>query len=36
MKNKKTKYQVGNRIFKTYSTATEFARVKNLEVKPIA
>ena len=35
MKNKKTMYQVGGRIFKTYSTAIEFARVKNLDVKPI-
>ena len=35
MKNKNIKYQVGDRIFKTYSTAIEFARVKNLDVKPI-
>jgi hypothetical protein len=35
MKNKNTKYQVGDRIFKTLSTAIEYARMKNLEVKPI-
>jgi hypothetical protein len=35
MKNKKMKYIVGNRIFKTYSTAVEYASIKNLEVKPL-
>ena len=35
MRNKNTKYQVGDRIFKTYSTAIEFARVTGLEVKSI-
>ena len=35
MRNKNTKYQVGDRIFKTYSTAIEYARVKGLEVKSI-
>ena len=35
MRNKNIKYHVGDRIFKTYSTAIEFARVKGLEVKSI-
>ena len=35
MRNKHTKYQVGDRIFKTYSTAIEYARMKNLEAKPL-
>ena len=35
MKNKNIKYQVGDRTFKAYSTAIEFARVKGLEVKSI-
>ena len=35
MKNKKTKYIVGDRIFKTYSTAVEYANIKNLEIKPL-
>lgn len=34
-KNKKTKYNVGGRIFVTYSTAVEYARMKGLEVTPI-
>lgn len=33
MKNKKSMYQVGDRVFKTYSTAQEYARIKGLEVK---
>ena len=36
MKNKKMKYQVGNRIFKTYSTAVEYASLKNLTIKPLS
>lgn len=35
MKNKNTKYQVGDRIFKTLSTAMFYAKEKGLEVKPI-
>jgi hypothetical protein len=35
MKNKKTKYIVGDRIFKTYSTAAEYASIKNLDIKPL-
>ena len=35
MRNKNTKYQVGNRIFKTLSTAMFYAKEKGLEVKPI-
>lgn len=35
MKNKKSMYQVGDRIFKTYSTAQEYARVKGLEIKSL-
>ena len=35
MKNKKTKYIVGDRIFKTYSTAMEYASLKSLEIKPL-
>lgn len=35
MRNKNTKYQVGNRIFKTFSTAQFYAKEKGLEVKSI-
>lgn len=35
MKNKNTKYQVGDRIFKTLSTAMFYAKEKGQEVKPI-
>lgn len=35
MKNKNTKFKVGDKIFKTYSTAIEYARIKGLEVKSI-
>ena len=34
-KNKKTKYNVGGRIFVTYSTAIEYARLKGLTVEII-
>jgi hypothetical protein len=36
MKNKKVKYVVGNRVFKTYSTAVEYASIiKTYIVKPL-
>lgn len=35
MKNKNTKYQVGDRIFKTLSTAMYYAKEKGLEVKSL-
>lgn len=35
MKNKNTKFKVGDKIFKTFSTAIEYARIKGLEVKSI-
>lgn len=34
-RNKKTKYNVGGRIFVTYSTAIEYARVNGLTVEII-
>ena len=34
-KYKNTKYNVGGRIFVTYSTAIEYARLNGLEVAPI-
>lgn len=34
-KYKNTKYNVGGRIFVTYSTAIEYARMKGLEVTSI-
>lgn len=36
MKNKNTKYKVGNRIFKTYSTAIEYAIKNNLSISIIS
>lgn len=35
MKNKKQKYRVGDRIFVTYSTAIEYAKMKGLEVEKV-
>ena len=35
MKNKNQKYKVGDRIFTTYSTAIEFAKMKGLEVEAV-
>lgn len=35
MKNKNQKYKVGDRIFVTYSTAEEYARIKGLVVESV-
>ena len=35
MKNKNQKYRVGERIFVTYSTAAEYAKIKGLVVETV-
>lgn len=35
MKNKNQKYKVGDRIFVTYSTAGEYAKMNGLEVEKV-
>ena len=35
MKNKNQKYKVGDRIFVTYSTASEYAKIKGLVVETV-
>ena len=35
MKNKNQKYKVGDRIFVTYSTASEYAKMKGLVVESV-
>lgn len=35
MKNKNQKYRVGDRIFVTHSTASEYAKMRGLEVEKV-